>query len=131
MDNDLNRIIKMGLNSDQMTYFQIEHYRLYADEGLIHSPEAAALRQQLLAADPNNEHKTHYQIAIIDFESYSEDSDKENGNPDEAVVPLIAYIEKFGKQDKENLWRLNMIISQFYLDKNKLAQALKYAQFVL
>lgn len=128
LDNDLHHIIKLGLNSDQKTYFQIEHYRLFADEGLIHAPEAVALRQQLLAVDPSNEQRTHYQIAVIDFEAYSEESERENASPDQAVGPLVAYIEKFGKQDKENLWRLNMIISQVYLDKNKLAQALKYAQ---
>jgi protein disulfide-isomerase len=125
--NDLNRLIKWGCNSDQKPYFQLEHYRLLAEEGLIHSPEATALRQKILAEDPNNELKSHYQVAIIEFEAFSEDG-KDLLNPDQTVAPLVSYLEKFGKQDKENLWRLNMIISQVYLDQNKLAQALRYAQ---
>lgn len=126
LDNDAQQIILTGINSDQKEYFLLERYRTMADEGMIHSEEAAALRQQLLASDPNNEHKFHFEIAIIDFEAYSEE--KENYTPEHAVAPLVDYVEKFGKQDKENLWRLDMIISQVYLDKNKLAQALNFAQ---
>ena len=54
--------------------------------------------------------------------------EKENYSAELAIAPLVAYLEKFGSQDKENKWRLQMIISQVYLDKNKLAQALHYAQ---
>jgi protein disulfide-isomerase len=54
--------------------------------------------------------------------------DKENYSPDLACAPLTAYINTYGKQDQENLWRLEMIISQVYLDKDKISQALKYAK---
>ena len=53
---------------------------------------------------------------------------KESYSPDLAVQPLIQYIQKFGKTDKENVWKLQMIISQFFLDKNRLPQALDHAQ---
>lgn len=125
LNNDFHPLIQLGLNSNQKSYFQLEHYRLLAEEGLSHSADAANLRQQLLSEDPTNEDKTHYKVAVIDFEAYSDDLESA---PEKAVAPLVAYIEKFGKQDKENLWRLNMIISQVYLDKNKLPQALRYAQ---
>ena len=126
MENDLKVIAAAGINSDQKTYFLLERYRNLADEGMIHEAEAVALRQQLLASDPNNEKKIPYQIAVIDFEAYAEE--KENSSSENTAAPLIAYVEKFGKQDKENLWRLQMIISQVYLDKNKLNQALNFAQ---
>ncbi len=127
-DDDVNAIVAAGLNSDMKLFFQMERYRMLAEEGCIHDHEARDLRQQLVDSDPNNERKTHYQLAVIDFEAYSEEMDKENYSPDLACEPLTAYIEKFGKQDKENLWRLEMIISQVYLDRDKISQALKYAQ---
>lgn len=125
---DLHKIIKAGIASDQKAFFQIEKYRLLADEGLIHDPEAAALKQQLLASDPQNERRTHYQLAVIEFEAFCTEMDKENYDPAIAIAPLNSYIQKFGQQDKENAWRLQMIISQVFLEKNKPMQALQFAQ---
>ena len=121
-------IIKAGVESDQKIFFQIEQYRALADEGLIHAPEAVALKQQLLAEDPTNAQKTHYYVAVIEFEAFSNEMEKENYSPELAVAPLVNYLERFGTQDKQNKWRLQMIISQVFLDKNKLALALRYAQ---
>jgi protein disulfide-isomerase len=128
IDNDLNAIIKAGIDSDEKHYFSIERYRFLADEGQIHQPEAVGIRQRLLNADPRNEQLTHYHIAVIDFESCCEEAEKEHLSPDATVAPLIDYISKFGSKDKDNLWRLEMIVSQVYLDKNNIAQAIKYAK---
>lgn len=126
--NDANRIVKKGLDSDKPLYFMIERYRFLAEEGLIHDEEAITLRQQLLNLDPQNLSNTHYQVAVIDFETYSAEMDKEHYSPDLAVAPLVAYVEKFGNQDKDNLWRLQMIISQVFLDKNRYEESLKFAK---
>lgn len=128
LESDELAIISEGIKSDQKSFFQLERYRLLAQEGLIHEAEAVELKQQLLASDPTNGNLTHYNVAVIDFEAYSDEMEKENYSPELAIAPLVDYLEKFGAQDKENQWRLQMIISQVYLDKNKLAQALRYAQ---
>jgi protein disulfide-isomerase len=125
-DNDVMKIVQAGIHSDQRNYFLLERYRILADEGMIHKKETTELREQLLASDPNNENKTHYEVAVIEFEAYSEG--KENASAEHTVAPLIVYAEKFGRQDKENLWRLDMIIAQVFLDKNQLEQALSYAR---
>jgi protein disulfide-isomerase len=69
-DDDVHAIIAAGLNSDMKFFFQMERYRMLAEDGNIHKPEARDLREQLVASDPNNERKTHYQLAVIDFEDY-------------------------------------------------------------
>lgn len=125
LPNDTNYLLKIGMDSELRNYFLTERFRLLAEEGLIHDKEAVAIKQQLLALDPYNEQRTHYNIAVIEFEAYSEEKGK---GKDLAVLPLLNYIEKFGNQDKTNLWRLEMIISQVYLDKNQLGAALKHAQ---
>ena len=125
---DQQSLISAGIKSDEKHFFQLEQYRLIANEGMIDTSKALILRQELLNADPDNSFGTHYQIAIIDFETYSEDCDNEKATPDTLVSPLVKYIQKFGKQDKENLWRLQMIISQVCLDNNCTDQALNYAQ---
>lgn len=128
LDNDAMLIMKAGMQSDQSLFFLVERYRALANEGLIHEPEAVALRRQLMASDPKNSNLTHYQVAVIDFEAYCEEMEKEKYSPDLAIAPLVDYIDKFGENDNENLWRLEMIISQVYLDKNRLPEAIKYAQ---
>lgn len=128
LNNDATKITRKGMQSEESLYFMTERYRYLADEGQIHSKEAVALRQQLLNADPLNEKHIHYQVAVVDFEAYSEEMEKENYAPELTVAPLTAYIEKFGAKDKDNLWRLQILVSQVYLDKNEMTTALKYAQ---
>lgn len=126
--NDANKIVKAGMKSDEEQYFLTERYRFLVSEGHMKDQEAVGLREQLLKSDPENENSVHYQVAVIDFEATCEDAAKENFSPEKAVEPLVAYINKFGDQDKNNLWRLDMIIAQVYFDKNKLSDALDYAQ---
>lgn len=128
LNNDVSKIVKLGMDSEQSVYFLTERYRFLANEGQIHGQEAAALRQQLLAADPSNDKLVHYHVAVIEFESACEGMEKDSFSPEIAVAPLTSYIEKFGSRDKDNLWRLQMIISQVYLDKSQMSDALKHAQ---
>jgi protein disulfide-isomerase len=55
-------------------------------------------------------------------------SGHESLHPELTVASLIDYIEKFGKRDTENVWRLLMIVSQVYFDEDKHLEALEYAQ---
>lgn len=128
LDNDTNLIVRLGLLSDEKQFFMMERYRFLAQEGMIHEKEAQSLRKDLMEADRYNINHTHYQLAVIDFEAFSEEMDKEQYSVDLAVAPLVDYVEQFGKKDPENLWKIHMIISQVYLDKNDLNNALKHAQ---
>jgi len=125
---DANRIVKEGMRSDRADFFKIERFRYLADEGQIHDQEAQQLKNELLAGDPDNRRLTHYQIACIEFEAFSEEMEKERYSPDLAVHPLVSYAEKFGDQDKENLWRLHMIVAQVYRDKREKEKALKHVR---
>ncbi len=128
LKDDQNLLIRIGMESDLAHFFQTERYRFLVSEGQLNTDEAVALKQRLFAIDPDNKNLTHYQIAVIDFESCCEEMEKNNMTPDQAVKPLTSYIKNFGTGDKENLWRLNMVISQTYLEQNRLNDALKYAK---
>jgi protein disulfide-isomerase len=128
LEEDANRIVDKGINSDLSHFFLAERYRTLIKTGRYHTQEAAAIKQRLLASDPSNSHLTHYQVAVIDFEFLNMELDRKKLNVETAVRPLTAYIEQFGENDHENIWRLNMVISQVYLDENKLKKALQYAQ---
>lgn len=124
--NDMQALLKQGVNSDKKEYFLLEHYRWLAEEGMINDKEAVAIRQQLLALDPDNTLKIQYDLAVIDFEARA--TEKDQWPPEKIAAPLTAYVEKFGQKDQENLWRLNMIISQVFLNKQRYPEAIKFAQ---
>lgn len=126
--NDANKIIALGEASDQKPFFLVERYRFLVGDGRIHDRETRALREKLLSLDPRNENRIPYQVAVIDFEAYCEEMEKEHYSAELAVAPLLSYIKQFGSIDKENLWRLQTIISQVYLDKNDVKAALKFAE---
>ncbi len=126
--NDGMKIIKTGMESSEKHYFLIERYRFLVDEGQSFDSEAITLKQRILTIDPSNRHLSHYYLAVIDFEAACEEMAKENYSPEITVAPLVTYINRFGTQDREHLWRLQMIISQVFFDRGKLDQALKYAE---
>ena len=128
ISRDATKIRRKGMQSEESLYFMTEQYLFLADEGHIHSKEAVVLRQQLLNADPLNEKQIHYQVAVVDFEAYSNIMAKENDVAETAIAPLKSYIEMFGSKDKDNVWRLQLLVSQVYLDKNEMTAALNYAQ---
>jgi protein disulfide-isomerase len=125
---DTLRIIKVGMQNKDNHFFLLERFRFLAHEGQIHTSETQAIRQQLLQKDKNNALKTHYNIAVIEFEAYAHEMEKENYAPEIALAPLVAYIERFGDNDQENTWRLQMIIAQVYLDNDRLTDAIRYAK---
>lgn len=128
---DIAKIIKAGKTSDRKDFFMIEEYRLLGKEGKNQSTEAASLKEQLLAGDPKNSHLTHYQIACIDFDALSDKLESGACTPDAAVAPLTLYLKKFGAEDADNRWRIEMIISQVYLDKSDREKAILHAEKAL
>ncbi len=126
--SDAERIVDAGMRKSDNRFFMIEKYRILASEGHLSDDQALELKNAILSSDPRNKGLTHYQIAVIDFEAACAEMEKENFSPETTVAPLISYINKFGCDDPDHLWRLEMIISQIYLDKGKVADALKHAK---
>ncbi len=80
-------------------------YRFFAQEGMIHDAEAQSLRRQLIDSDRDNSNHTQYHISSNRFEAFSEEMDKEHYSARHCCSSLVDYIQKFGKQDPENLWK--------------------------
>ncbi len=128
LENDANLLMRIGIQSDLTHFFLAERYRFLVKSGQTNSSEALKVKNQLLSSDPDNAHLTHYQVAVVEFEALSEELEQGKISPEEAVTPLEAYINNYGSEDRENLWRLNMVISQVFLEKNQLEDALKFAE---
>lgn len=128
LDDDEVRIVLAGMKSDRQHFFFIERYRQLANDGRVREVESQVLREEILAGDPTNRYLSHYQVACIDFDAYADEMNLGQGTADQAVKPLVDYIDRFGDADPQNLWRINMIISQVYRDIDEQDKALQYAE---
>ena len=125
---DAEKIVKIGLQKKDNHFFLLERYRFLANEGNIHQPEATGIKATLLAGDYINQQKTHYELAVIEFEALSKELENESYTADKIASPLIDYIDRYSADTPDNFWQLYMVISQVYLDKQRPKEALKYAQ---
>lgn len=127
-EDDQRSLALLGIQTTEKPFFLVERYRILAKDGKIHDSEAEAIKREVLAIDPNNDKKLQYELAVIEFDTFSDEMNHDNYAPETAVEPLVNYIDKFGERDTEHLWKLQMTISQVFLDKNKFSKALEYAQ---
>lgn len=126
--DDAKRIMNSGIRCEDNLFFLLERYRELAKSGQIYQTEASILKQKLLNKDPDNQKMTQYEMAVIDFETYCKEMGQDNYSAESAIIPLLAYIEKYGAKDSANLWRLHMMISQVFLDENDFEKALHFAK---
>lgn len=120
-------ILEKGIKEDQGPYFLLEEYGRLIGEHSLKSRDVRRLRNKIFARDPNNKEGSLRKLAIMDFEVLAH-SVKNLKNSADAVKPLINYLEKFGSQDGENAWRLEMKISQYLFGKDQAEEALKHAK---
>lgn len=116
-----SKIVEVALKQQEDTYFLLEQYNLLLKKNL---QEAKDLKKKLIASDPHNLKGTIYKIAIIQFEHRSSNC----MDPFEVIKPIVKYINKFGKMDRDNIWHLEMLISHFFSNKKMYKEALIHAR---
>lgn len=120
------QILEAGLKTEDPHFF-LEKYRLLVARGEREQATARTLRAKLSSLDPENSRGVHFTLALIDFQDLSQKAQ----NPDVAVEPLVAYLDRFGQTDLNNLWRVEMMIAQHYMEADVQEKALKHAEKAL
>lgn len=118
------KTINEGIKKDEHLFFLLEKYAYLKEQKK--SEEACEVRKEIIARDPYNLRKAYFRLAMIDFQMLSKDSTIVD--PHAVIHPLMEYIAEFGKKDRDNLWRLEMIISQFLCSKGMTKEALIHAR---
>lgn len=119
------KIFQRGLKTDPGPFFLLERYCKLVDEGKIDSEEAREIRMEIESRDPRNLKGSLFRLAILEFQARS----AEDGlDPELAVAPLLKYLEHYGRKDKENGWRVEMMIAQFLFTRGLPQKALKHAR---
>lgn len=122
------RLFGAGLALDSGLFFLLEQYRHMAERGKQGSKEGEAVRKKIVARDPKNAAGAFRSLALLDFEALSLKKSKKEKHIKAALNPLIDYVQKFGPQDRENLWKMELLIAQFLYGKNRLSEALLHAK---
>lgn len=122
----IERILEQGLHTED-PYFLLEKYRLLVQNGKMAEPEAALLRQKMMELDPSEFKEIHFTMALIDFQQLSQN----NSCPDCAVEPLNQYLNCCGNLDKFNIWRIEMMMAQLYMEADQKEKALLHAEKAL
>lgn len=127
--DDVKKIITLGMNSTKPSFFLLERYLHLVEEGLIHTEKAKLIKQRILSLDPRNEHGSHRRIAVIEYSHLAEEMEVSDEMDAWLVCkPLLDYIKRWGREDKDHLWRLQMTISQTLLNRELVDDAISYAK---
>jgi protein disulfide-isomerase len=117
-------LMQVGVEKDKSTFFLLEKYAEHLASG--NKQEAEPLREKILERDPKNLKGSQLRLAILDFQIKAQNL-KKKANPRSAVKPLLEYLKKFGEKDKENVWKVEMMMAQFLFTKNEVSEALQHA----
>ncbi len=118
--------MQAGLQIDNGTFFLLERYSNLLETLKIRDPAVQELRKSIVSRDPKNLNGTHFKLAMLEFNRLS-NHPKKRGNPHAAIEPLMAYVKEFGKKDEENLWKVEMMIAQYFFSKGVMTKALQHA----
>jgi len=114
-------ILETGLKVDDGSYFALEKYTQLINMGNVAKKEAVDLKTKILACKGDDNQGIRLRLALLDFQA------NEN-NPEKAVEPIGTYIADFGKSDHDNLWRLHLIISEYFQKQGLEEKAFEHAQ---
>ncbi len=125
-NKEIANFLEVGARSIEPAFFLVEQYRMLIEGDKANTAEAEAIRDRLFKADPNNELGHLFTIALLDFQARS--SLEKRLLPEEVIKPLEEYLASFGDQDKENIWQIEMMIAQVFLEQDEWRLALEHAQ---
>ncbi|BAE80949.1 thioredoxin/thiol-disulfide isomerase [Chlamydia felis Fe/C-56] len=126
--NFMAKALELGVSNDDY-FFLSTKYRLLVESGRMDSEECQRVKRKLLNKDPQNEKLTHFTVALIEFQELAKRSQEGvRQDPSQVIAPLESYLTEFGQQDQENVWRIEMMIAQFYLDSDQWKNALQHAE---
>jgi len=127
LDEEKHALLQVGLTRNDSPFFLKEQYRELLSQNKVGDAKTKAIREKLLAMDPENKQHVQYDVAILDFEALSKKL-PEMPNANAVIAPLKEYLNRFGAKDEKHRWKIEMTIYQVLLSKNQMKEALEYAK---
>ncbi len=122
-EEKINEILHKGVRFSKTPFFLVEKYASILEASSKVSPEAEALKEKIIALDPKNQQGALLQLALIDFNMLGKNKKKD---PKKVIAPLVEYLQKFGKKDQDNIWKVEWMIGKFLFTKDRGKEALEH-----
>jgi protein disulfide-isomerase len=129
-NQEATAILENGLKFDKDNFFLLEKYRSVIEQEDMNDKEAIRLRDRLLNVAEDKLMRASHDIAVVEFQVLQSKMKRDKLSPAAVATPLVLYIEKHGYHDPD-VWKVNMAISQLYLEAGQRENALNYAQQAL
>lgn len=120
-------ILEKGIKEDPSADLFLEKYLFLLENNKLKDKVVKECRQMLIDRDPKNHLGTHFHIALAEFHKLN-DREKTKKNLQKTLSPLLCYLQLFEEKDTENAWRVEMVIANYLLSRQKLESALAFAQ---
>jgi protein disulfide-isomerase len=120
-----HQILNAALMQNPSIFFLKEKYRFLLSIGKMNSDDAKNTKTMLIVLDSNNKKHTHYDLAVMEFETLAKSLPYES-SANKIVLPLETYLKQFGTQDEKNRWKIEMMISQVFSSKDQTEEAVEY-----
>lgn len=118
LSNLQEEILEAGLKVSETTFFLLQKYSHLVKKGA-KKKLIEALREEILAKDPDNSEGSHFYLALSDFQ----DRTDHGAAAKEALKPLKKYLKAFGERDKGNAQRVHLLMAQYLRGKEKFEEA--------
>lgn len=113
-------IMQSGLEVDEEAYFHLEKYKKASGQ------DRTALKEKILKAFGSSDF-INLQMALLDYQENIE----KGVNDKEALKPLALYAESLGLSQKDESFRVHMLIAQHLANEGDVKEALKHAHLSL
>jgi len=122
------KLLEQGLRKDKSVFFPLEKYAYYVRQNQMRTKEAKELRRSIVKRDASNANRSHFALALLDFENLAR---KRGITAKDAIHPLQEYIKKFGAQDPQGLWQVEIVMAQYLRNRNLDLQSEKHLKRAL
>ncbi len=120
-------ILERGMQQEKGTFFHVEKLSNVLEKRKLKHPQVRKLKKQILQLDPDNTYGTQFKVAVLEFHKILSRS-KHKDRFDKPLAPLFQFLRKYGKADKENYWKAELMIAEYLFSKNFTKQALDHAE---
>jgi hypothetical protein len=120
-------ILEKGLQVEKGAFFHLEKLAMLLQSHKLKHPLVLKAKKQLQERDPDNHLGTHFKIAVLEFDKIVS-KHKRKDHFEKPLIPLLQFVHKFGKTDKENLWKAELMIAEYLYKNNFVEQAYEHAE---
>jgi protein disulfide-isomerase len=127
---DSQRILTAALEKAPAdAFFLAQKYRCMLEAGRYGTPDAVALRQQLLSSSPNQAQELAFFVAFLDFRALAESSSN-HLSADKVLAPMQEFLTQHQGSSPFH-WRVEMIMGEYLATRGGNDQALAHLKRAL